>query len=606
MRTNNKKYTLTIFSFMSLAICLSQYVYAAPSAGYGYPPKYGEGFKHFDYVNPNAPKGGTLNLASLAITFDTFNPFILKGDSADGLEALVFESLMVGSEDEPYSIYGLLADDIVVADDGMSVTFHINPNARFSDGSKVTPEDVKFSFDTLKSKQAHPGYRIFWADVKSATVLENNHIRFDFAKQNPELYMLISGLTVFPQKWVGNTAFDKLAIKEPIGSGPYVLKSYNFGKQLVYERNPDYWAKDLNTRKGMFNFDRIVYKYYKDRTIALEAFKAGEFDFMSVYSSKSWAKDYTGKRFNSGEIVKNTFKHQNNEAIQGFVFNTRKSIFKDKKVREAIGLAFDFEWANRMLFYNQYTRAYSYFSNSDLAAKGKPSAEELEILLPYKDQLDPKIFDTVWEPPKTTPPASLRQNLRRAQKLLKEAGWAYKDGALRDANGEAFVFEVMLSSKAFERIAATFARNLEKLGIDMKYRLKDQALYRRKLQTFDFDMTTMRYGQKQSPGNELINRWHSSSADMEGSFNHPGIKHPVVDALLEKLIRTTDRTKLINYARAIDRILLNEQYLIPQWFIAYHRVSYWDKFAWPKQQPKYFNAKSWMIETWWFKENTNK
>jgi len=578
---------------------------AAPSAGYGYTPKYPENFKHFDYVNPNAPRGGTLTLASLAQTFDSFNPFVLKGVAADGIDDLVLETLMVGSADEPYSIYGLLADDIQVGDDGMSVTFHINDKAKFSDGSPVTPEDVKFSFDTLKSKQAHPGYRIFWADVESATIQPGNHVRFNFSKLNPELYMLISNLTVFPKSWVGDTPFDDLNVEIPIGSGPYVVKSYNFGKQIVYERDPNYWANDLNTRKGTYNFKRIVYKYYKDRTVALEAFKAGEFDFMSVYSSKSWAKDYSGKRFKSGEIVKNTFHHQNNEAIQGFVFNTRKTMFKDKRVREALGLAFDFEWANRMLFYGQYTRSYSFFSNSDLAAKGKPSAEELEILLPYKDQLDPQVFETVWQPPKTTPPSSLRKNLRQAQKLLKEAGWRYKDGALRNTQGEAFEFELMLSSKAFERIAATFARNLRKLGIEMKYRLKDNAVYRRKLETFDFDMTTMRYGQKQSPGNELMSRWHSSSADVEGSQNHPGIKHPVIDALLEKLIRTTDRTKLLNYARAIDRILLNEQYLIPQWFIAYHRVSYWDKFEWPKIIPKYFNAKAWMLETWWFKNQDN-
>jgi len=593
-----------IFYLSFLACLLIQHTaLSEASLGYGYKPKYAQNFTHFDYVNPNAPIAGKLHLASLSSTFDSFNPFILKGNAADGLEPLVFETLMESSEDEAYSIYGLLADDIEIADDGLSVSFHINKKARFSDGSKVTAEDVKFSFDTLKSKLAHPGYRIFWADIKTASVLPNNTVRFDFVKDNPELHMIISGLPVFPKAWVGDTAFDKLAIKNPIGSGPYILKEHQLGKYLVYKKNPNYWAKNLNTRKGMFNFESIVFKYYKDRTIALEAFKAGEFDFISVYSSKSWARDYKGKQFSSGKIVKDTVKHENNEAIQGFVFNTRLDIFSDKRVREALTLAFDFEWANRMLFYGQYKRAYSYFSNSELAATGKPSNEEIKLLEPYREQLDPKVFETVWQPPKTTSPSSLRNNLRKAQKLLKSAGWIYKNGALQNAQGKAFKFHLMLSSKAFERIAAAFARNLEKLGIQMDYRIIDQALYRRKLQTFDFEMTTMRYGQKQSPGNELINRWHSSSADVEGSSNHPGIKNPVIDALLKDLVKTQDREKLINYAKVIDRILLNEHYLVPQWFIAYHRVAYWDKFGRPDTLPKYFNAKSWMIQSWWLKKS---
>lgn len=283
------------------------------------------------------------------------------------------------------------------------------------------------------------------------------------------------------------------------------------------------------------------------------------------------------------------------------MFNTRNELFKNKKVRQALGLAFDFEWANRMLFYGQYTRAYSYFSNSELAAKGVPSQQELAIMEPYKKQLDKAVFEQVWQPPKTNSPDSLRHNLRKALILLRSAGWEYKEGALRNKQGKAFRFHLMLASKAFERIAAVFARNLEKLGISMDYRIIDQALYRRKLQTFDFEMTTMRYGQKQSPGNELMNRWHSSSADIEGSSNHPGIKHPVIDALLTQLVKTKDREKLINYAKVIDRILLNEHYLIPQWFIPYHRVAYWNKFNWPKILPKYYNAKDWMIQTWWVK-----
>ncbi|MFK5984608.1 MAG: extracellular solute-binding protein [Pseudomonadota bacterium] len=591
------------YFYIFLCLLLPELVFSASTIGYGYQPKYAEDFSHFDYVNPQAPIGGRLNLASLSKTFDSFNPFILKGNPASGLEPLVFETLMVSSDDEPYSLYGLLADEIQIAADELSVTFHINDKAFFSDGTKVTTEDVKFSFDTLKSKLAYPGYRIFWADIKSATILPKRKIRFDFAKKNPELHMIIGGLPVFAKAWVGDVAFDKVAIKKPLGSGPYIISDYQLGKSLKYKKNKNYWAKDLNTRKGMFNFETIVFKYYKDRTIALEAFKAGEFDFISVYSSKSWARDYKGKRFSSGQISKSSFTHQNNEAIQGFVFNTRRALFKDKKVREALTLAFDFEWANRMLFYGQYKRAYSFFSNSELAATGKPSEQEIQLLEPYRKQLDPKVFLHVWEPPKTTVPDSLRNNLRQAQALLSSSGWKFKEGALRNNKGRAFVFHLMLGSKAFERIAAAFSRNLEKLGIKMTYRIIDQALYRRKLQAFDFDMTTMRYGQKQSPGNELMNRWHSSSADIEGSSNHAGIKHPVIDALLIELVKTKDRELLINYAKVIDRILLNEHYLVPQWYIAYHRVAYWNIFGWPETLPKYFNAKDWMIQTWWKSKN---
>ncbi len=592
---------LQFFSTLFLLLFYSSSALADSAMGYGYPAKYGEKFNYFEYANPNAPKTGTLTLASLSTSFDSFNPFILKGEAASGLELLVFETLMTSSLDEPYSIYGLLADDMTIAQDGLSVTFHLNPLAKFSDGTKVTAKDVKFSFDTLKSTAAHPGYRIFWQNISSADIIDNETVRFNFANNNPELHMIISGLPVFAKHWVGDISFDKLATEKPIGSGPYILEDYQFNKQLRYKKNSDYWANNLNTRKGMFNFNKIIYKYYKDRTIALEAFKAGEFDFISVYSSKSWARDYQGKSFSSGKIIKRTFSHRNNEAIQGFVINSRKPMFSDKRVREALGLAFDFEWANRMLFYNQYTRSYSYFSNSELAATGKPDAKELEILLPYKEQLDAKVFQRVWQPPSTNTPNSLRANLKKAINLLKQAGWKYQNGALRDQKGNAFKFHLMLGSKAFERIAAAFARNLQKIGIKMDYRIIDQALYRGKIQRFDFDMTTMRYGQKQSPGNELMNRWHSSSADIEGSSNHAGIKNPVIDDILQKLINTQDRDELIHYARVIDRILLNEHYIIPQWFIPYHRVAFWDKFQYPDIMPKFYQDKDWVIQYWWKK-----
>ncbi len=589
------------FMFFYLLV-LSQQGFCDYAVAYGYEPKYSQGFSHFNYVNPEAPKGGRLNLNG-SRTFDRLNPYLLKGVAADGVEGLIFETLMEQSLDEPYTFYGLLADDIDIADNGLSVTYHINPQAKFSDGTAVTVDDVKFSFNTLmQDKHVHPAYKITLGDVSGVEILDKEHIRFNFKAKNPKLPMLLSSyLSVFPRHWVGQLEFKDTAMKIPIGSGPYLLDSYDTGKQLKFTRNPDYWAVDLGVRKGMFNFDEIVYKYFRDSTIALEALKAGEYDFRHEYNSKMWARDYTGRVFNSNEIIKKNIPHKNSVGIQGFIFNTRKSIFSDKRVREALVLAYDFEWANRMLFYNQYQRNNSYFSNTELAAKGPVSRREQELLLPFKAQLDPRVFADAWIPPVTTPPSSLRMNLRQAINLLKEAGWQYKDGALRNKKGQAFRFDLILAQKAFERIAASYARNLKKLGIVMDYRTVDFALYKRRVETKDFDMIVSSYPQSQVPGNELKGRWHSKNADVDGSANYPGIKNSAIDALLEQLSNTTNRIEIIAITRAMDRVLLSEFYLVPHWYIATHRIAYWDKFDYPQILPEYFSAEGWMLSTWWFK-----
>ena len=591
-----------LFLVLLFSIFISKSAFSDYAIAYGYAPKYKKDFSHFDYVNPDAPKGGRLDLNG-SRTFDRLNPYLLKGVSADGVDGLVFETLMEQGLDEPYTFYGLLADDINVAEDGLSVTYHINQSARFSDHTPVTTEDVKFSFDTLmQDKHAHPAYKIVLSDINEAVIIDKQSIRFDFKKQNAKLPMLLSSyLSVFPKHWVGELEFKETAMKMPIGSGPYVLDSYDTGKQLTFKRNPDYWAADLGIRKGMFNFDEVVYKYFRDSTIALEALKAGEYDFRHEYNSKMWARDYTGRVFNSKEIIKNNIPHQNSVGIQGFIFNTRKPLFSDKRVREALVLAYDFEWANRMLFYNQYQRNNSYFSNTELAARGEISQQERELLLPFKEHLDPRVFGEAWEPPVTTAPSSLRNNLRQATNLLKEAGWEYKDGALRNSKGKAFNFDLLLSQKAFERIAASYARNLQKLGITMDYRTVDFALYKRRVETKDFDMIVSGFSQSQVPGNELFGRWHSKTADVDGSANYPGIQNPAIDALLDQLSNTTDREKIVALTRSLDRILLSEFYLVPHWYIASHRIAYWDKFGFPKTLPVYFSAEGWMLSTWWFK-----
>lgn len=572
--------------------------YAANSQALGYTPKYPQGFNHFDYVNPSAPKGGSLTLSAFG-SFDSLNPFLLKGMAAAGLGELLFESLMESSLDEPFSQYGLLAEQVELAKDGLSVIYRLNPAARFHDGSPVTAEDVKFSFETLKGKGVQPQYRFSWTDIKQATVIDRLSIRFDFAKINPELHMIVGQIPVFSRHWVGEQAFDQVVMDTPLTSGPYRIEKYELGNYISFVRNPDYWGKQLGVRRGMYNFDRITYKYYRDFTVILEAFKAGEIEFINEYNSKKWARDYVGPAFDQGKIIKTQIKHSMNAGMQGFVFNTRRTLFQDKRVRRAISLAMDFEWSNHKLFYDQYDRCDSYFSNSELASRGLPVGAELALLKQFKSQLTDEIFTTEWRPASTLPPDSLRANLRQAKQLLQEAGWTFRDGALRNEKGEPFRFEIMLAQKGFERILAPYARNLDKLGIHIDYRTVDVALYQQRADSFDFDMMVQSFSQSQSPGNELMFMFHSSSVDQKGSRNSIGIQDPVVDALIEKIIYASNRAELVTAARALDRVLLHGEYLVPNWYIGTHRIAYWDRFAFPEKLPLYYQAIPWLLKTAW-------
>jgi len=584
---------------------------AVPAMGMGYQPKYPPNYKHFDYVNPQAPKQGDLVMVGLG-TFDSLNPFLLKGISADGLGALVFESLLEKSLDEPFSEYGLLADDFYLADDELSVTFHINPAARFSNGEAVTADDVKYSFDTLVSKQAHPQFRVYYADVKSATVVDRLTIRFDFKKPNRELHMIIGEISIFSRAWIeagveawageGEKTFDKTSDIKPISSGPYVVADYTRGKNIRYEKNPNYWAKDLPVRKGMYNYNSVTYKYYKDSTIALEAFKAGEFDFFFENYSKRWARSHVGPNYDSGKILKRELTHSNNAGMQGFAFNTRRDKFKDVRVRRALSLAFDFEWSNSRLFYNQYVRADSYYSNSELASTGLPEGEELALLEQFREQLPAELFTRPWSPPSTVAPSSLRKNLIKARDLLKQAGWSIKNNVLTNEKGEVFTLDVLLVQKGFDRIITPYAHNLKKLGITTNYRSVDSSLYKQRLDSFNFDMVVTSFPSSVSPGNELMNMFASPSADQKGSRNLPGIKDPVVDALIEKILQSPDRHSLVIAARALDRVLLFGEYLVPNWYINIHRVAYWNKFGIPKTQPLYYDPTSWLLKAWWLKD----
>ncbi|MCL4745977.1 MAG: extracellular solute-binding protein, partial [Burkholderiaceae bacterium] len=573
---------------------------AAHGLAWGATPRYPPGFSHFDYVNPNAPKGGAINLDGFG-SFDKVNPFTLKGIAAAGVAVLMFETLAEPSDDEPFSMYGLLARDMDFAADGLSITFRLDPAARFSDGSPVQAHDVRHSFEMLMSKQAHPRFRQYYADVARVVVLAPDAVRFEFKRRNHELHMIIgTQLPVFSRRWGEGKAFDQIVQEPPLASGPYLLEKADWGKSITFRRNPQYWANEIPTRKGTYNFGRITYKYFKDETARLEGFKAGEFDWIAENSAKNWARGHVGRRYASGEIVKREFRHSNAAGLQGFALNTRRAQFADVRVRKALTLAFDFEWMNRQVFYGQYVRSPSYFTNSEMQATGLPQADELALLEPFRDQLDPAVFGEAPMPPVTTPPASLRANLREGIGLLAAAGWKVADdGRLRNARGEAFEFEVMSYSKALERIAAPWARNLEKLGITARLRTTDPALYQKRADEFDFDVLVQSFSSSQTPGNELVERFSSAAASEKGSDNASGVRDPVVDALIERLLASSSRAELVASARALDRVLRAGWYLVPHFYAPAHRVADRSRLAHPRTLPLYYAAESWALQTWW-------
>ncbi|NYH20515.1 microcin C transport system substrate-binding protein [Paraburkholderia bryophila] len=572
-------------------------------------PKYPADFKHFDYVNPDAPKGGTLVLANpnRLTSFDKFNPFTLRGNPAPGVD-LMFESLTIGSSDEVASAYGLLADDIAIAPDGLSTTFHINPRARFSNGDPVTADDVKFSLDTLKSPQAAPQFASYFGEITRAVVVDPQTIRFEFRQRNRELPLLAGSMPVFSRKWGvkpdgSRIPFDQMAFEKPIASGPYLIDQYDNGRTMTYRRDPKYWGAALPVRIGMNNFDRIVYKLYSDSTARLEAFKAGEYDVLVEYVARNWVRRDVGKKFDSGELIKREFPQHNGTGMQGFMLNLRRPLFQDVRVRKALDLALDFQWLNRQLFFNQYTRIDSFFANTDLQAKGLPSPGELALLEPWRAKLDPAVFGLPPKQPDTDPPGSLRANLLQARALLQQAGWTYRDNALRNAKGEPFQFEILDdsgSSAQMEPIVATFIRNLQKLGITATFRVSDFAVYQKRLDAFDFDTTTIRMGDVQVPGSEQIDRFGSKAADTQGSDNVIGLKSPAVDAILRALVQAQTREQLLDATHALDRVLINGYYVVPHWYSATHRVAFKRGLAWPKTLPLYYGAEGWITSMWWY------
>lgn len=570
-------------------------------------PRYGPEFTHFRYTDPTATRGGELRLSAMG-TFDKLNPFTLKGIAARGIMDLMFESLTIGSLDEPMSMYGLLAQDMKLAPDRMSITFRLRPEARFSNGDQVLAEDVKFSFDTLRSKSASPIWRNYWADVRDVEVIDTRTIRFNFSRRNRELHMIVGAVPVFSAKWGrqqgADKPFEQWIQDHPIATGPYAIERVDLGKSIRFRRRADYWGDQVPARRGQFNFDVVSFRYYKDEFARIEAFKAGEFDFVHENAAKNWARSYIGRRFADGSLQKTELANSNAQGMQAFYFNIRKPMFADARVREAIGLALDYEWMNRQLFYNQYKRSPSYFTNTEMAARDTPSEAELRLLSPLSGRLPPTVFGPVPLPPETSPPGSLRENLRRARGLLAEAGWTYRDGALRNASGQAFTFEVLLSSRTWERIVAPFARNLAKLGITVRVRVTDTSLYKKRIDNFDYDMIVHWYLSSQSPGNELVFRFTSAAADEPGGDNFIGLKDPAVDALVQRILSVESRDDLITAARALDRVLRVGHYAIPHWHNSTHRIAYRSGLGRPQQLPDYYHSEDWVVSSWWWKGGT--
>ena len=594
---------LSVLLAFFFSVCSSSISHAGHGISIDGNLKYAPGFKQFDYVSPQAEKGGALVLHDLG-SFDKMNPFTLKGTPPMGLDSFVFEPLAVASLDEPFAEYGLIAKDIEVAKDKLSMVFTLNEAACFSDGSPITPADVKYSLDILKSDRAHPSYAYYYHDIVKTEILDSRRVRFVFAKANRELPMIAAQIPIMSARFYATQGFapedGKLAMTPPIGSGPYMVADVQQGKSITYKRNPKYWAINHPVRKGLFNFDTITINYYKDQIVAVEAFKAGEFDFMPVNIAKQWARDMEGGRFADGTLIKKLFPHKNNAGMQGFLMNTRRPIFKDARVRQAMGLALDFEWTNKSLFFDQYTRSNSFFSNSLLAATGVPEGLELKYLEPFREQLPADVFRTPPTPPVTPEKEGARVNLRKAGELLRDAGWTIQDGVLKDKGGNPFTFEILLVSQSFERVMAPYVSNLKKLGIRAEYRTIDPALYTDREQKFDFDMIVHVYGQSLSPGNEQRNFWHSTVADIPGAKNLAGVKDPVVDAMVEKIIYAHTQEELTAACKALDRVLWYGYYLVPNWYMNGYRLAYRNIFQQPETLPLYYDPVQ-LLMSWWLK-----
>ena len=557
--------------------------------------KYPAGFRNFDHANPDAPKGGEVKFSALG-TFDNFNSWIIRGVPA-GVTGLTVETLMVGSDDEPFTMYCLICETVETSADRSWVEYSLRANARFHDGSAIEPEDVIWTFETLKAK-GRPIYRSYYADVAKIEKTGPRKVRFVFANaENREMPLIVGGLPVLSRKWWEGKEFDRPLTEPPLGSGPYKIESFEFGRSVVLRRVADHWGRELGAYRGRYNMDVLRYEWYRDPTIAQEAFLAGAYDLRLENTARFWAQSYDTPAFRDGLFHKIEIPERRVAGMQALVMNSRRKPFDDRRVRHALSYAFDFEWSNKNLFFDSYTRTRSYFDNSELAARGLPEGEEKAILERHRAKLPPELFTTEYQPPKTDGSGNIRDGIREATRLLREAGWRIVDQKLVDASGKQLGFEILLtqSQGAFERVLGPFVANLKRIGIDARIRNVDTAQYQNRTDDYDYDMIVGGWGQSESPGNEQREYWTSSRADQKGGRNSAGIKDPVIDELVELLIAAPDRASLVQRTRALDRVLQWGHWVIPNWYLASDRVVAWDRFGRPATNSK--NGFDWT--TWW-------
>ncbi|WP_095146571.1 MULTISPECIES: extracellular solute-binding protein [unclassified Pseudomonas] len=562
---------------------------------YNEPPKYPANFKHFDYVNPDAPKGGTFRQAGFG-GFDSLNPFISKGVAATDID-LIYDTLARQSLDEPFTEYGLIAGKIEKAPDNSWVRFYLRPEARFHDGHPVRADDVVFSFQTLM-KSGAPLYRGYYGDVQEVIAEDPLRVLFRFKhNNNRELPLILGQLPVLPKHWWENRDFSKGNLEIPLGSGPYKVSEVKAGRSVRYERVKDYWGKDLPINRGVYNFDVMTTDYYRDNTVALEALKAGQFDYWLEMTAKSWANAYNIPAVTEGRLIKEQIPNGNPTGMQGFIFNLRRPVFQDVRVRQALSLLLDFEWTNKQLFNGAYARTRSYFENSEMAATGLPDAAQLAILEPLRGKIPDQVFSEAFQNPVCDGSGMIRAQQRQAYQLLQEAGWRIVDDKMVDATGKPVTIEFLLAQTEFERVLLPFKRNLSDLGIDLVIRRVDVSQYINRVRSRDFDMVVGSFPQSSSPGNEQREFWKSESADKPGSRNYIGLRDPAIDQLVEELINADSRNSLVAHARALDRVLQWGYYVIPNWHIKTWRVAYWNHIGHPQVPPTYDVG----INTWWIK-----
>lgn len=560
--------------------------------------KYRDGFSHFAYVNPDAPKGGRIKIPGLD-TFETVHPFILKGRKEILAEGLLFDTLMARSFDEPDSYYGLVAQTVEQPADKTWVAFNIDPRAKFHDGTQITADDIVFTFNAL-TKDGHPRYRINFRDVERAEATSPGRVKFTFRPgTHRDLPTRLASLPVLSKAYYDKVDFDRTTFEAPLASGPYRVKDLEPGRSITYGRVEDYWAKDLPVSRGRFNFDEITVEYYRDREVAFQAFFSNQYDYREEFTSRQWAIQYDEPPVNEGLIVRETLPDETPSGVQAFILNLRRDKFKDIRVRTAMDLAFDFEWTNRTLFYDLYERTNSMFENSALAARQPPSADELALLEPFRGQVPDEVFTTPFISPKNDGTGRIRGSLRKANRLLRDAGYEIRDGVLVNGAGEPLEVEFLLFESSFNRIINPMIRNLKRLGIQAGIRIVDVANFKRRQDSFDFDVVVRRIAQPLTPGLEQRNYFGSEFANVAGSFNISGVQDPVVDALIEKVISAETRDALTTAVRALDRVLMWNRFVITQWYKGSHNVAYWNKFSRPARSPKFDPG---VLDTWWYDE----